>query len=336
MFRSALLKLTGLYLLILMLICLLFSMNLYRISTVEVSTRLRRQADLIASSRFGNLQVDPDLLEIAVLNELENSQRHIIAQLIYANIVILCLGGVGSYLLAKRTLEPIEEAHAAQIRFTADASHELRTPLTAMRAETEVTLREKKLTVAMARKQLESNVEELERLTSLSENLLQLARGNDTSDWKAKVKLADVFTEAVKQIRYKAEQKKATINLSPTGAVVAGSPSQLNQLFVILLDNAIKYGKDGQTIRVSCKTTPTHASVSVKDEGVGISKKDLPHVFERFYRVDTVRNQTVSPGYGLGLSIAEKIVHSHGGDLEVSSKLDKGSTFTVILPIIRD
>lgn len=336
MFKSALLKLTGLYLLILMLVCLLFSMNLYRISTAEVSNRLRRQADLVSSSRFGNLQVDPDLLAIAVQNELENSQRHIIAQLIYANLVILCLGGVGSYLLAKRTLEPIEEAHAAQIRFTADASHELRTPLTAMRAETEVTLREKKLTVTMARQQLESNVEELERLTNLSENLLHLARGNDIFDWETKVELSSVIEQSIKQVSHKANQKKATIDFVPMKAMVAGSRSQLCQLLVILLDNALKYGKNGQTIQVALKPASAQVYVSVKDEGAGIPKKHLPHVFERFYRVDKARNQAASPGYGLGLSIAEKIVQDHGGTIEVYSQLGKGSTFTVILPIIRD
>jgi signal transduction histidine kinase len=246
------------------------------------------------------------------------------------------LGGIGSYLLARRTLEPIEAAHEAQTRFTADASHELRTPLAAMRAETEVALRNSKLSAKEARELLHSNLEELTRLTGLSEGLLQLARGADDGNTHELLSLSLIIEQALAQVRPLAQAKAITIRLeSATALKVLGNIGQLTQAVVILLDNAIKYSPRKTTVAVSVTQDHQYVRVSVADHGRGISETDLPHVFERFYRADSARTQADVSGHGLGLSIAEQIVTAHGGHLEAQSTLGKGSRFTMLLPIVK-
>ncbi|HSX46797.1 MAG TPA: HAMP domain-containing sensor histidine kinase [Patescibacteria group bacterium] len=341
MFRSALVKLTGLYLLILMLVSLFFSFNVYRIATFEVNNRLRRQGDFFTNSPGfspdGNgPNRGPNPFEQERVDEVEASQQHILLQLLYANLAILIFGGAGSYFLARRTLEPIEEAHDAQVRFTADASHELRTPLAAMRAETEVTLRNPGLDIEEAREQLKSNLEELERLTALSDGLLQLARGIDTASLDETVKLAGIIQTASAQVKSLASAKHIELKLPPTKAFkVHGSKTQLVQALVILLDNAIKYSPPHSHVLLKLLATQQQATIEVIDQGRGIAETDLPHIFERFYRADSSRTQADVQGYGLGLPIAHQIVEAHGGELAATSTPGEGSRFTISLPLAK-
>lgn len=342
MFRSALVRLTGIYLLILMVVSMFFSIALYRISTHEVNNRLRRQVDFVnnnAPTIFGRPGYDPDgpnPFETEREQELAISREHVIDQLIYANVLIFICGGIGSYMLARRTLHPIEEAHEAQLRFTADASHELRTPLAAMRAETEVALRNRKLTAQEARELLQSNLEELGRLTDLSESLLQLARGADDVSHHQSIDLKTVVTRAIKQTEPLAGVKAIAIKQSPAPTItVTGDASQLTQALVILLDNAIKYSEPGTAINVSLTHDKPGAHLSVADHGRGIQDTDLPHIFDRFYRADNARSQANVGGHGLGLSIAQQIIDLHGGSIDVKSTLGKGSRFTINLPSAR-
>lgn len=335
MFKSALIKLTGVYLFILMAVSIAFSFNLYRISTGEVGSRLRRQVDFFARDPSLSYFV-PDIspFERERINELDASRRHVIAELVYANMFILIVGGVGSYMLARITLRPIEEAHAAQARFTADASHELRTPLAAMRAETEVALRDPSLTLEEAREQLASNLEELARLSDLSEGLLQLARGDVDDAVREPVAVSDLIELAVEHVASPASQKHISITVSKLPqAEVLGDGRQLKQAVVILLDNAIKYSEPKTTISIKAFKRDGTAKITVTDQGKGIDDADLPHIFDRFYRADTARSQANVSGHGLGLAIAQQVVSQHGGTMDVSSKLGNGSTFTISLPI---
>ncbi len=335
MFRSALLKLTGVYLFILMAVSIAFSFNLYRVSTGEVGNRLRRQADFFTrDSDFAYNLPDLSPYERERIAELQASRRHVIAELVYANIFILLVGGLGSYALARITLRPIEEAHAAQARFTADASHELRTPLAAMRAETEVALRDPNLSLEEARELMSSNLEELSRLSDLSEGLLQLARGDVDDAVREPVAVTDLVQLAVEHVNSTASQKKITVKTGKLATVdVLGDGRQLKQAVVILLDNAIKYSTPKTTITVKANKKDNNVCISVSDQGQGINAEDLPYVFDRFYRADTARSQANVGGHGLGLAIAKQVVAQHNGTIGVNSQPSKGSTFTITLPI---
>ena len=178
MFHSATLKLTGWYLLILMAISLIFSVVIYNIVSNELGDRLEQ-----LQSRFerSNIAIPFDGLHNPTytafrIDQDARAKTNLLVSLIYVNLLILATGGAGSYLLARRTLQDIEAAHEAQSRFTSDASHELRTPLAAMRTEIEVALRDKDATKTELRETLESSLEEVNKLTNLSQMLLHLAR----------------------------------------------------------------------------------------------------------------------------------------------------------------
>jgi signal transduction histidine kinase len=274
---------------------------------------------------------DPDFLQERdqILSE---GQSHLIMQLFYTNLVILLLGGGISYFLARMTLKPIEEAHEAQARFTADASHELRSPLAAMQSEIEVALRDKKLSKEEAITLLESNLEEVEKLKTLSEGLLELARDNGDSLTKEKVKIEEFVNKAIANVTKKAQEKSIVIDSKVNGFSVHGHLDSLVELITILLDNAIKYSERGKMISLIAKKENNHAVIEVSDQGKGIAKEDLPFIFDRFYRADASRSKK-KEGYGLGLSIAKKIVETNHGKIEAHSESEKGSNFIITLPL---
>lgn len=333
-FRNATFKLTAIYLTIIMIISLVFSIGLYRISAHEVQRSVRAQGpvdDLLQLRGRGVLE------EFIFQREeyVDDAKSRIRNDLIVINLSILLIAGVISYYLAKRTLGPIEAAHEAQSRFTADASHELRTPITAMRIETELALTDDKLTLRKARHQLESNIEELDKLTSLSEGLLQLARLDNNDIQTNSVSIAHAVEQAAENVMSNAHQKSQKIDIEklPSVHVQANQPAII-QVLVILLDNAIKYSPDGSTIKLTAKKHKNHVSIHIKDSGTGIKASELPHIFARFYRADNSRTKSAtSAGYGIGLSIAKSIIDQHNGSIVAKSSPEKGSTFSVNLPL---
>ncbi|HSX41866.1 MAG TPA: HAMP domain-containing sensor histidine kinase [Candidatus Saccharimonadales bacterium] len=334
MFRSATIRLTGLYLAILAVICLFFSLNLYRVGVGELTTGLNRQA---VSYRqlpgISSLFSDDDLVQIRQ-NQLDHGRRDIVLELIYLNIALLSLGGVGSYYLARRTLQPIEDAHLAQSRFTSDASHELRTPLATMQAEIEVALRSKNLTATEAKKLLGSNLEELTKLTGLVTGLLHLARQNGLKDLQP-VELKMVLAQVVKSYERQAKQKNIALKIkSAKSLIISGDQAALTQLVGLLVDNALKYSPPKSEVIISLTKENDDAIITVADHGQGIGPADLPKIFDRFYRADSSRHKGLEVGgYGLGLSIAKNLAKLHGGEIEATSKISQGSVFIVKLPI---
>ncbi len=219
-------------------------------------------------------------------------------------------------------------------RFTADASHELRTPLTAIRTETEVALHRAPVT-AEQRQLLGSILEECERLTKLTDQLLTLAREDAAGAPAAReaVDLAALVGGSVETMRALAEVRGQRLQASLSGSVwVRGDGARLRQVFYNALDNAIKYTPEGGAIVVRVEARAAEAVVTVTDTGEGIPPEHLPRVFERFYRVDKARSREQG-GTGLGLSIARSIVAAHGGRIEVASATGKGTTCTVTLPL---
>ena len=332
MFESATLKLTGWYLLILMTISLLFSVIIYQLTTNEVDARLDRLQSSAAFQSNVPTPLSPDL-QIVLSQQAQIAATNLIVSLIYANVIILAAGGAGSYILARRTLRPIEEAHEAQSRFVSDASHELRTPLAIMKAELEVALRDSSLSKTEMRELLDSNLEEVDKLTRLSQTLLQLSRLDQEPPKHERVAL----TALTKQLANRFIKSTPHIELSMPKEEIyieAHQPS-IEELLTILIDNAIKYSPDDSPITIVVSSKGHQASIMVINGGDGIDASDLPYVFNRFYRTDASRTRDGDTGYGLGLSLAKKIVSTHRGDITVASTPGETTTFTVYLPLYK-
>jgi signal transduction histidine kinase len=265
--------------------------------------------------------------------QYEDAKNHVISRLVIINLLILVGGGFLSYYLALRSLKPIEDAHEALGRFTADASHELRTPITAMRSENEVSLMNPNLTLGEAKRQIKSNIEELEKLTQLSEGLLRLASIGQSELIKKPIKAIDIVDAAIERVSHASKSKKITfVKDIPDNTTLTADEASLVEALIILLDNAVKYSSDKSTISVTARSKQRSNVISVKDTGVGIKASELPHIFDRFYRADSSRTKQKISGYGIGLAIAKNIVELHSGSIHVQSKPEKGSTFSISIP----
>lgn len=328
MFHSAAVKLTTWYLAIIMALSIGLSLALYKVSNQDLDVNIHRQ-----NSFFNFLPPkDQQILNIQRSNQLEDAETHLRDRLVLFNLVVLLVGGGVSYMLARRTLEPIEQALQGQSRFAGDAAHELRTPLTAMQTEIEVALRNPNLNKVQAVEQLGSNLEELAKLETLSDGLLALVGDRRADDYKAKVSLKKSANQAIKAITKSAEAKKIKIVNQIGELNVKGNQPQIVNLITILLDNAVKYSSDASLVSLAASRNDKLTKLSISDEGIGIKQVELENIFDRFYRADNSRSKLKAEGYGLGLAIAKQIVERHHGYIDVRSQLEKGSTFIVSLP----
>jgi heavy metal sensor kinase len=232
-------------------------------------------------------------------------------------------------------IERLESAFKKISRFTADASHELRTPLAVMRTTAEVALRNPDDS-REHRTALEQVMAETERTSHLVDNLLLIARADSGSAKLAasSVDLVAAVDEACLQANVLAQVKGVSlIKHLPTQPIATiGDREALRRLFLILLDNAVKYTPAGGEVEVTVEESDGRFSGVVKDTGIGIPPADLPYIFDRFYRVDRARSRALG-GVGLGLAIARWITDAHGGTLSVGSEIDRGSQFRVQLPL---
>jgi signal transduction histidine kinase len=264
---------------------------------------------------------------------IAEGRGHLLGRLVVLNLIVLVVGAAVSYYLARRTLQPIENAMEAQNRFVTDASHELRTPLTAILTSNEVALRKPHLSLKQAKDIINSNAEEIIKLKNLSDGLLSLSKQETQAVTSQPVSLQDVAGEAMNRILPVAQAKQIAIQDDVPAIKVMSDSQSLVQAVAILLDNAIKYSPAKSTVYLRGHAKGGHGSLGVQDEGIGIAPKDLPRIFDRFYRADPSRSATDASGHGIGLSIAQKIIEQHHGKITVSSTLDKGSTFEVQLPL---
>lgn len=231
----------------------------------------------------------------------------------------------------------LQESFAQIQQFSADASHELRTPLTIMRGEIEVALRNQRLSKDV-RELLQSIHDELVRLSSIVDSLMILVKsdtGRLTFDMQP-LAVDELIKQSFDEMKILAERKKIKMKLEQSESIrVNGDAARLKQLFLNLIDNAIKYTQPRGFITLSLEKDDGYATVAVKDNGIGISRKHAKKIFVRFYRVErkikTIEN---TGGSGLGLSIAKWIAEVHHGSIEVKSREGRGSTFIVRLPIL--
>ncbi len=340
MFHSARIKLTSWYLLIIMLVSISFSVTIYRTLSFELDRVERMQRIRIERQLPGPVQISPKPEEINLRSFfldpelIAEAKNHLKLILVLVNAMILGISTVLGYFLAGRTLKPIKEMVDEQGRFITDASHELRTPLTSLKSEIEVNLRDKKLNLNEARKLLRSNLEEVNSLQALSDGLIKLTqyqKGTNNLTF-TELSLSSVFNGAIKKVANLAKNKKIEIVDKIKDLTIQGNRQTLVELFIIFLDNAIKYSPEKTKIKLSSKKDNRHVFIYIIDQGAGIEEKDIPHLFDRFYRTDKARAKLGMTGYGLGLSIAKEIVEKHHGSIKVQSQPKKGTTFIIQLP----
>lgn len=236
-----------------------------------------------------------------------------------------------------KMLDDIQKSYEREKQFVSDASHELRTPIAVIKGYAGMLNRWGKDDSAILEESIQAILGETDNMHSLVESLLFIAR-NDKGTLKmdkCDFMLSDLFTEIVKETHLIDTQHKITDHVEPAISLF-GSADKLKQAIRIFIDNSIKYTPDNGAISLSLRHSEQHAMIVIKDNGIGISKEDLPHIFDRFYRADKSRTKSKDNqhgGTGLGLSIAKIIIEQHGGTIHVDSELNEGTTFTLFLPL---
>jgi len=234
-----------------------------------------------------------------------------------------------------RMIARLEDAFQHINRFSADASHELRTPLTILQLELEGIVHNHALSEELA-DQIGSALEETHSMYRIVESLLTISRldAGDAKLDRLRLDLSSLVTSTAAEMKVLAQEKAITLRTATEdGVYVEGDRTRLQQVIANLIDNAIKYTQECGTVEVSIHRENGKAVLQVSDNGAGIPGEAVPHVFERFYRVDKARSRA-SGGAGLGLSIAKAICAAHGAEIRVSSEEGRGSCFRVELPLV--
>lgn len=316
MFKRARLQLTMWYVLIIMIVSFFFSIAIYNLISFEINRFASR-------GQFRRPEMNLDLDFIA------ESKRHLLTRLIYLNGAILLFSGSLAYFLAGKTLTPIAKIIEEQKIFISDASHELKTPLTALKSTFEVALRDKKISLFEAKNNLKIGISEVDKLTHLTNSMLRLSYlENGNGQEHVPINLKNIITKVVIRLSAKALSKKIKIINKTKDITIVGDPSSIEELLEIIIDNAIKYSNN-KPIKIFSQNN----KIIVKDHGLGISPKDLPHIFDRFYRGDLARSKSSEGGYGLGLPIALKIADKHSIKINIDSQLNSGTTVQLVFRI---
>lgn len=330
-FSNALVRLTTAYVIGLAVVCLLFSGFIYQLASREIDKSSRRQIVGFRNQMGNGFIIDERATEEVRILGASEARSRLKVQLLLANLVVIGAGSILAYIFAKKTLEPIQENVKAQERFTSDASHELRTPLAAMRSEIEVALRDKSLKISEAKELLLSNLEEVNSMHAMTESLLCLARNNELGE-KQQVDVAKVIEDTVKKYEESARIRKISIVTKLKNTKLAINKDAIGQSVGILLDNAIQYAGEGSKISISSSLKNDIYTISVADNGVGMSDDLVSRIFERFTRADESRSHQNTYGHGLGLSIAKQLVGAMDGIITVESTVGKGSVFRIMIP----
>ncbi|MDB5237410.1 MAG: histidine kinase [Parcubacteria group bacterium] len=312
LFRAARLRLTGLYVLIIAIIICGFSLFLYQGTVQNLSDAGDEDFTAPASQQHFITTASERLQHTLLLSDF---------------VILLLVAGIG-YFLAARTLRPVEASHEAQRLFAAHASHELRTPLAIMRNDIEVLLRDPRLPPEQVRLTLASSLEEIEKLTTMTEDLLFLARSEHTALAMKQLDLAALCTRTIQKLQPIARQKGVALSFAANGSPqVQGNEGMLSRALINIVQNSLDHTPAGGSVTTILKKDGGHATVSVSDTGSGISAGDLSRVFSRFYKGAS------GQGTGLGLAIVKEIIEHHAGTVSIESAIDKGTTVTFLLPL---
>ena len=240
----------------------------------------------------------------------------------------------GGVLLLIQDLTEVRNLQTMRRELVGNISHEFRTPLAGIKAMVE-TLQDVSAEDREATKDFLSRIEvEVDRMTQLVAELTELSR---IETGKAELELAPVklnvlIEEAVAQLKLQVERQKLILETAPANdlPVVSVDKGRLRQVIVNLIHNAIKFNRPGGSIKIRTESSEDTVIIEVEDTGIGISRDDFPHIFERFYKADKSR---AGQGSGIGLAIAKHVVESHGGEIKVRSEEGQGATFSIILPL---
>ena len=266
-----------------------------------------------------------------------NTLKSLLKTFILVGIGSLTAFFIVSLYLANWAVKPIKRSWEQQRQFVADASHELKTPLTVILANTDIVLSHKDDTITNQIKWINYIKTEAQRMTTLVNDLLFLAKtdANKNKVILSKINFSDTVWNCVLPFESVAfEQEKIIDTEIASDVFINGDNSRLKQLIVILLDNAIKYSNEKSTINITLSQNQDKMNFSINNTGEPISKEQITYIFERFYRVDESRARE-KDGYGLGLSIAKSIVETNHGKIAVKSSKSEGTTFTVSFPLAK-
>lgn len=254
--------------------------------------------------------------------------------LIICSLVFIILSITASYFLSKKMVKPIIQSWDRQAEFVENASHELRTPLTIIQNKLELLLTEPQAKIMNKFENIALSLSETRRLSKLTSDLLTLARADSAEVQLVKqdIEIDSFVQNAVAPYKEIAESqgKQLWLDLN-SQATLKADESRIHQLLVILLDNALKYTEEKDSIGVKTYLEDQKVVTEVSDTGVGIKEENISHVFDRFYREDKARSRETG-GMGLGLSIAQWIVESHSGTISAVPNKQQGTTFKVKLP----
>jgi two-component system, OmpR family, manganese sensing sensor histidine kinase len=265
--------------------------------------------------------------------EVDKPSQHLAVDLFVGALVTLLLIGSAGWVLSEIALRPVRRAYDHLQQFTADASHELRTPIAAIQANAQLSLENPDGAVDDYRQSLEAIERVTRRMGKLVADLLFLARNEGrVTEAVESCNLVDILNLVVEEHRPLANAAEVNLQFAPlSGAVVQGVPDQMHRLFTNLLSNAIRYTPAGGQIHLTVSQSSSKFTVEVRDTGIGIEKKHLTRIFERFYRSDKARSRAQG-GTGLGLAIAKAIIDNHRGEIQVESTVGEGTIFRVKLP----
>lgn len=336
-FSRARLRLTALYIAIIAAVVILLSSSFYAVHDRRVRDLGLRESESEESA--------PGIRPASQL--LREYQEILQRSIVLADIVTIAVAGALSYFLAGRTLRPIRELLSSQRQFYANAAHDLRTPLAVMKTEAEVALRDPRGS-GEARGILESSLEEIDRMSVMVEEMLLLSvrahahadadgsRGEVENPGAAprrkQTDLSGLAAGAVERMRPRAEAKGLEL-VPPTAepSMLRLDSRAVERALANVIENAIKYTPQGGTVTVALRVSRSHVDLFVADTGIGIPAADLPRIAEPFYRADAARDADRG-GAGLGLAIVRKTMAEHGGSLEISSVLGKGTSVRLRFP----
>lgn len=304
--------------------------NLMKIYTIELDDSYTYRGISFKTIKNGE-EVYIQLL--ANVDGEKQTLKSVANTLLLGTSILVTISIIASYILSKRTMAPMYEAYKKQTEFVQNASHELRTPLTIIQAKQELLLQEPESKIIDKSEEINLTLKETRRLTKLIKELMTLARA-DSNQYelnKELIYIDKLIQEVV--IPYKdyanIEDKKIELDLK-YGRELNIDRNKISQLLIILLDNAIKYTAEGDTITIKTYLKDGRCNIEIQDTGIGISDEAIGRVFERFYREDKARSRQTG-GTGLGLSIAHTIVTTHGGSIKAIHNEPKGTIFIIKL-----
>jgi hypothetical protein len=330
-FKSAHFSLSMLYFLILLTIVGIFNIVIFysiNTNTMEISTPLIETSFPKDKNSYGT----DELREKIITARNKRASEQITESILILDFLILLAGGIGSFWLARRALEPLEKAHKLQSEFVSNASHEIRTPLAAIQLETEIILKDKTASKDELREVLESNLEEAKSLTAMVKMLLSLSKINEEIPLSAvnlnetiKARISK-FPDAEKKIKF--EDGKEFI--------VQNNETAIDEIAMILIDNALKYNVSKEPIEVKIFRQNRQAVLSVSNFSNEIPQDELNKFFDRFYRCDKVRScNNHTEGYGLGLAIAKKLAEeTHSVILAKNERIPKTKKFKTTFSVL--